>query len=131
MIPLILGTRNQPSWFTLFLKRSRRGSDDGGAAYSPAGVSLSGTLAFSDREKDNLIGSGQNWTRVVEEASEDSFGLQMSSSDVGSVGNRTKDVGLLSADVGSPQELIHPDAIQVSLSPKSASGLGSQSPMGT
>lgn len=55
----------------------------------------------------------------------------MSSSDVGSVGNRTKDVGLLSADVGSPQELIHPDAIQVSLSPKSASGLGSQSPMGT
>ncbi|KAE9454198.1 hypothetical protein C3L33_13882, partial [Rhododendron williamsianum] len=73
-------------------KRSSRGGDDGGAAYSPAG---------------------------------------MSSSDIGSVGNRTKDVGLLSADVGSPQELIHPDAIQVSLSPKSASGLGSQSPMGT
>lgn len=56
-------------------KRSSRGGDDGGAVYSPAGVSLSGTLAFSDREKDNLIGSGQNRTRVMEEASEESFGL--------------------------------------------------------
>ncbi|KAG5521885.1 hypothetical protein RHGRI_034196 [Rhododendron griersonianum] len=105
-----------------------------------AEISWLDTINFGDKEPTKLVypvskkepqrqrrwwcgvfsSRGQNWTRVVKEASEESFGLQMSSSDVGSVGNRTKDVGLLSADVGSPQELIHPDAIQVSLSPKSA-----------
>lgn len=112
-------------------KRSSRGGDDGGAAASPADVSISGALAFSDCEKNNLIGSDQNRTRVVEEASEEPVGLQVLSPDVSSVSNRTKDVGPLSADVGSPHALASLAAIQIVPSPKSASGLGSQSLIGS
>ncbi|KAF7151487.1 hypothetical protein RHSIM_Rhsim02G0110700 [Rhododendron simsii] len=112
-------------------KRSSRGSEDGGAMKSPAGVSLSGNLAFSDRVEDNLIGLGLNRTGVVEEASKEAVGLQVSICDIGLVGKRTKDVGTLSVDVDVPQELIPPAAILVSPSSKSANGLDTQSPTGS